>query len=49
MAVTAAFLFGLLVGLAIRPLVDAYVSWKAAERFENAPEVAPTVHDEHVA
>ena len=34
MAVVTAFLFGILIGLALRPLVNAYVVSRLAARFE---------------
>lgn len=34
-AVVIAFLFGALVGLLIRPVVDAYVSWKTAQLYRS--------------
>ena len=34
MALATAFLFGVLVGLALRPLVNAYVLSRVAHRFE---------------
>jgi hypothetical protein len=50
-ALIIAFSLGVLIGLAVRPLVNSYLLWKTAQRYEASTPQIDTRHravrDEH--